>query len=151
MIRLAAGLLLLALAGLSPARAQLACPFPFSAAGPCTPITASASGSTGAISATFPAVPGRTAYICGLHFNGTNATAANPATAVTVTGTITGSISFGFPTLAAGAAIPNTPPIDEQFAPCIAAGALNTAIVINGPALGAGATLTTITAWGYYL
>ena len=27
----------------------------------------------------------------------------------------------------------------------------NSAIVVNGPALGTGATLATVTAWGYYL
>ena len=52
---------------------------------------------------------------------------------------------------AAAATVPNTLPIDEEFIPCIAASAINTAIVVNGPALGAGATLTTVSAWGYQL
>jgi hypothetical protein len=147
---LAALLALCFLAFMSPAHAQLSCPDPFSAGGAnCTPVTASASGSTGAIAATLPAVAGKTTFICGLYFSGTNATAANPATSVTVTGTIGGTMTFGFPTLAAAATVPNTLPIEEEFVPCIAASAVNTAIVVNGPALGAGATLVTASAWGY--
>jgi hypothetical protein len=134
------------------AHAQMAaCPDPFSARGACTPVTASTTGSTGAITATLPAVAGKTTYICGLYFTGTNATAANPATTVTITGTIGGTLNFGFPTLAAAATVPNTIPIDEQFLPCIAASAINAPIVVNGPALGTGATLVTVSAWGYQL
>ena len=153
MIRLAAAalLLLLALVGLSPASAQQACPDPYSARGTCTPITASATGTTGTITATLAAAAGKTTYICGFYYTGTNATAANPATTVTITGAIGGTLNFGFPTLAAAAAVPNTIPIDEQFIPCIAASAINTAIVVNGPALGAGATLATVSAWGFQL
>jgi hypothetical protein len=134
----------------SPAKAQRVCPDPFNAA-PCTPVTASATGTTGAITATLPAVAGKTTYICGFQFMGTNATAANPATNVTITGTIGGTLNFAYPTLAAGAAIANTPPVGEVFTPCIQASAINTAIVVNGPALGAGATLTTVSAWGFQL
>ncbi len=150
MIRLAGALLLLVLAGLSPARAQLACPNPY-VNGSCTPITGTATGTTGAIAATLPAVAGKTTYLCGFYYVGTNATTANTATSVTITGTIGGTMSYGFPTLALGATIPNTIPLDEEFIPCIAASAPNTSVVVNGPALGAGATLATVTAWGYYL
>lgn len=114
------------------------------------PITASATGTTGAITATIPAVTNKTAYICGFVFTGTNATAANTTTTVTVTGVTGGTMSYGFPTLAAGAAVPPTSPIDQAYLPCIPATSVNVAIVVNGPALGAGATLTTVTAWGYY-
>jgi hypothetical protein len=142
--------LLLALAWLSPAHAQLSCPDPYSSGGVnCTPVTALAAGTTGAIVATLPAVAGKTTFICGLYFSGTNATAANPATSVTITGTIGGTMTFGFPTLAAAATVPNTLPIEEEFVPCIAASAINTPIAVNGPALGAGATLVTASAWGY--
>jgi hypothetical protein len=116
----------------SPAKAQMACPNPFVAGQPCTPITASATGSTGAITATLPAVAGMTTYICGFYFTGTNATAANTATTVTITGTIGGTMNFGFPTLAAAATVPNTLPLDEEFIPCIAASAFNSAIAVNG-------------------
>ncbi len=60
-------------------------------------------------------------------------------------------MSFGFPTLAAAATVPNTIPIDEEFIPCIAASTISAPIAVNGPALGAGATQATVTAWGYYL
>lgn len=114
------------------------------------PITASATGTTGAITATIPAVANMIGYLCGLYYTGTNATAANTATSVTVTGLSGGTMTFGFPTLALGATIPNTIPIGETFLPCIAATSVNVAIVVNGPALGSGATLTTATAWGFY-
>jgi hypothetical protein len=117
----------------------------------CTPVTASATGTTGATTATLPALAGKTTYICGFYFSGTNGTAANGATNVTITGTISGTMNFGYPTLAAGATVPYSPPVDEAFMPCVAASAINAAIVVNGPALGAGATQTTVTAWGYYL
>lgn len=151
MLKSLAAIVLFSLCLLLPASAQQACPDPYSARGTCTPITASASGTTAAIAATIPAVAGKTAYLCGFYYTGTNATAANGATAVTVTGVIGGTMTFGFPTLALAATTANTIPIDEAFLPCIAATALNTAIVVNGPALGAGATLATVTAWGYYL
>lgn len=151
MIRLATALLAFFLiASISPAQAQRVCPDPFVTA-PCTPTTASATGTTAAITATLAAVAGKTTYICGFYFTGTNATAANTATSVTITGTIGGTMTFGFPTLAAAATVANTIPIDEQFIPCIAASAINTAIVVNGPALGAGSTLVTVSAWGYQL
>lgn len=149
--RFAAALALFLLALVSTAQAQMACPNPFVAGAPCTPITATATGTTGAVVATLAAVTGKTTYLCGFYYTGTNATAANAATAVTVTGVIGGTMSFGFPTLAAAATVPNTIPIDEEFIPCVAASAINTAIAVNGPALGAGATQATVTAWGYYL
>lgn len=113
------------------------------------PVTSSATGTTGATTATLAALAGKTTYICGFVFTGTNATGANTATNVTVTGTTGGTMNFGFPTLAAAATVPNPQPVDEAFLPCIPATSANTAIVVNGPALGAGATLVTITAWGY--
>ena len=116
-----------------------------------TPVTSSATGTTGAITATLAAAAGKTTYICGFFFAGTNATAANTATNLTITGTISGTLNFGFPTLAAGATIPNSAPIDEEFYPCVPGSAVNTAVVVNGPALGAGATLVTVTAWGFQL
>lgn len=134
-----------------PASAQQACPNVYVAGVNCVPITATTTGTTAAIAATLPAVAGKTTFICGFYYTGTNATAANTATSVTITGTIGGTMSFGFPTLAAAATTPNTIPIDEEFQPCIAASAINTAIAVNGPALGAGATQATVTAWGYYL
>lgn len=150
--RLAVALVTLFLLAFAPvAHAQMACPNPFVAGAPCTPVTATATGTTAAVVATLPAVAGKTTYICGFYYTGTNATAANTATSLTITGTISGVMTFGFPTLAAAATTPNTIPIDEEFLPCIAASAVNTAIVVNGPALGTGATQATVTAWGYQM
>lgn len=134
----------------APASAQLACPDPFSARGLCTPITVSTTGTTGATSVTIPAVAGKTAYLCAFNFTGSNATGATNGS-VTITGLVGGTVTYGYPTLVAGAAVPNTPPIDEGYTPCIPATAANVAIVVNGPALGTGAPLVTLTASGYYL
>lgn len=111
-------------------------------------VSASATGTTGAIAATLPAVAGKTTYICGFYYTGTN-TSAPASFTLTITGTIGGTLNFGFSTLTAAATTQNPIPIDEAFAPCIAASAPNTAIVVNGPALGTGATLATVTSWGY--
>jgi Fructose-bisphosphate aldolase class-I len=114
-----------------------------------TPYRASATGTTGAVTATLPGVVGKTTYICSFTFGGTNASAANPAVAVTITGAITGTLNYPYPTPAAGAAVPNTPAIGVIFHPCLSAVATNTAIAVNGPALGAGATLATVSATGF--
>jgi hypothetical protein len=152
MKRAAAALLgLCLLSCLTPAKAQLACPNPAVSGALCTPVTASATGTTAAVTATLPAAAGHTTYICGFNYIGSNATAANPATALTITGTISGTMTFGFPTLAAAATVPNTIPVNEEFVPCIAASGLNTAIAVNGPALGTGATQATVAVWGYQL
>lgn len=114
-----------------------------------TPITVSATGTTAAVVATIPAVTSRTAYLCGFSFNGSNATAAQ-AGVITVTGVIGGTMSFAYPTLALGAAVPNAGQADESFLPCAPATSVSVAIAVNGPALGSGATVATTTAWGYY-
>jgi len=113
------------------------------------PITNSASGTTAAVAASIPALANKTAVICGFYFAGSNATAAQ-AGSVTMTGVVGGTMSFGYPTLAAGAAVPNTGPVDEAFLPCVPATSVGVAIVVTGPALGAGATVATTTVWGYY-
>jgi len=114
------------------------------------PITVSASGTTGAVVATIPILANKTAYICGFSFNGSNATAAQ-AGAITITGVIGGTMSFAYPTLALGATIPAAGPYDEMFMPCVPATSVGVAIAVNGPALGAGATVAITTAWGFYL
>lgn len=112
-------------------------------------LTSSATGTTGAVVATLAASPGRLTYICGFLFTGTNATAANAATTVVVSGTLGGSLNYGFATLAAAATVPDRPPLIRDYNPCVPASGVNTAIVVTGPALGAGATLVTVEAQGY--
>ena len=113
------------------------------------PFTASASGTTAAVTATITAVANKTAVICGFYYAGSNATAAQSGV-VTITGITGGTMSYAFPTLALGATVPNTVPIDEAFLPCIPATGTNTAIAVAGPALGSGAPVATVTVWGYY-
>lgn len=113
------------------------------------PVTNSATGTTGAVLATLPAAQGRVTWLCGFSFFGTNATIANGATAVTVTGALGGTLTFGYTTLAAAATVPDRPTLFIDFNPCLQATGVNTAVVVNGPALGAGATLATTAAWGY--
>jgi hypothetical protein len=113
-----------------------------------TAITASATGTTGAIAATLAASTTKRTFICGFSYTATNATAAQ-AGSVTIVGVITATMSFGSPTLAAAATVAHPAPMVQNFFPCIPSSAVNTAIVANGPALGAGATLATMAAWGY--
>jgi hypothetical protein len=111
-----------------------------------TPITASATGTTGATTATLAGAASKTTYLCGFSIRA-NATAAATGTA-TVTGTITGTLSFVQWTapLASGLGI-TEPPIGSA---CIPASAVNTGIAVNSAAPGAGGTVS-VTAWGYQL
>jgi len=113
------------------------------------PISASASGTTGVVTATIAAQASKTAVLCGFVYTGSNASSAQNGS-VTVTGVVGGTMSFAYPTLAAGAAVPVTSPVDEAFLPCIPATSVNVAITVNGPALGTGAPIATVTAWGFY-
>jgi hypothetical protein len=94
--------------------------YPFGA----VPITATGTGSTGAISATLAAASGKFTYICGFSYQGSDGTTA-VAGNIAVTGTITGTMNFGYVALAAGAAVPQPPPTIVQFNPCIPSSAVN--------------------------
>lgn len=119
---------------------------------PCgaTPITASATGTTAAVVATLPGVAGKLTYICGFSYQGSDATAAQAGILV-ISGTISGSLNYAYPTLALGATVPQPPPAGDEYIPCIPASAVNTAIVVTSPALGSGATVATVAAWGFQL
>ena len=126
-------------------------PSPVSGASPqfpsgATPVTASATGTTLATTATLPAAVGKTTYLCGLSIRA-NATAAATGNA-TVTGTISGTLNFTQWTapLASGIGI-TEPPIGPA---CIPGSAANTPIAVISAAPGAGGTVST-TAWGYQL
>lgn len=109
-----------------------------------TPVTASAVGTTGATAATLPGVAAKTTYLCGFSVRA-NATAAVTGN-ITVAGVITGTLNYTHWTapLASGIGI-TEPPIGTS---CIPASAVNTGIVVTGPAPGAGGTIST-SAWGY--
>jgi hypothetical protein len=127
-------------------------PFPSNTAtgAAATPITASATGSTGAISATLAAAAGKFTYLCGFNYQGSQTTAAVSANIV-VTGTVTATMNFGFVNLVTGAASPQPPPVIQNFTPCVPSSAVNTPIVVTPPTLGAGATLATVSVWGFQL
>jgi hypothetical protein len=110
------------------------------------PITASATGTTLATTATLAGTSGKTTYLCGLSIRA-NATAAATGNA-TVTGTITGTLNFTQWTapLASGLGI-TEPNIGSQ---CIPASAVNTGIAVISAAPGSGGTVS-VTAWGYQL
>ena len=110
-----------------------------------TPYTASATGTTGATTATLTGASSVTTYIWGFSIRA-NATAAATGNA-TVTGTITGTLNFTQWTapLASGIGI-----AEMIFSPCVPASAANTSIAVVAAAPGSGGVVST-TAWGYKL
>ena len=109
------------------------------------PITASATGTSAATTATLTNVTGHTTYICGFSIRA-NATAAATGNA-TVTGTISGTLNFTQWTalLASGLGV-----TEEIFTPCIPANAVSTSISAISAAPGTGGTVS-VAAWGYSL
>jgi hypothetical protein len=108
-----------------------------------TPITATATATTGAMQATLPGVVGKTTFICGFSLTSVGSTTPNASTA-TVTGTISGSLNFAY---SAG----NSTLVVNFAAICIPASAQNTAIIVGQPAGGAGTLDAAVSAWGYQL
>jgi hypothetical protein len=109
------------------------------------PVTASATGTTAATTATLPGVAGKTAYLTGFSIRA-NATAAATGNA-TVTGTITGTLNFTQWTAPNASGLGVTePPLGMP----IPASAINTAIAVVSAAPGAGGVVS-VTAWGYQL
>lgn len=113
-------------------------------------ITASATGTTAAVVATLVNASNKTTFICGFTYQGSNATATQNGILV-VSGTISGSLNYGYQTLALGATVPQPTATGDVFTPCIPASGINTAIVVTSPALGAGAPVATVSAWGFQL
>lgn len=115
-----------------------------------TPITASSANVANASAvATLAGVALKTTYICGFHITSGGSTAAALVTP-TITGTITGTMNFTYATVA-GVTLSNQSLVSAIGTPCIPASAVNTAIVVTLPALGAGNTNATVNAWGYQL
>lgn len=109
------------------------------------PITQTATGTTGATSATLAAHATRTTYICGFSIRA-NATAAATGNS-TVSGTITGTLNFTQWTAPNASGIGITEMI---FSPCIPGSAVNTTISATSAAPGTGGVVSA-TAWGYQL
>lgn len=109
-----------------------------------------ASGNVAAANAaaTLAAVADKTTYIAGFSITGAGATAGLPVI-VTVTGTIGGTLTYIY-TAVAGALLANQPLL-VRFNPPLPASAVNTAIVVSCPSLGAGNTHNAVVANGYQL
>ena len=114
-----------------------------------TALTAS-SGNVAAATAvaTLAAAAGKTTYITGFAITGSGATAGLPVS-VTVTGIITGTLTYTY-AATAGAAVANTPLI-VNFPVPIPGNAINTAIVVSCPTLGAGNTNNSAVAYGFQM
>lgn len=110
--------------------------------------TTSSSGSVAnaAAVATLAAAAGVTTYISGFEVTGGGATAASLVD-VTVTGLVGGTATYTLGVVA-GATLANANLL-VRFNPPIPASAVNTAIVVTVPALGAGNTKSTVVAHGF--
>lgn len=108
-----------------------------------TPITASATGTTGATTATLAGTSGKTTYICGYSIR------ANATAATTVTDTITGVITATLSSILWVAPLASGIGVDEMvFSPCVPASGANQAIAIVSGAPGSGGTVSS-KGWGY--
>lgn len=96
--------------------------------------------------ATLAAVAAKTNYITGWDVNAGGATAAS-IVSCTVTGLAGGTETRALPVVA-GVTAPNTPLVVRYPAP-IPASAVNVAIVVSCPTLGAGNTNATVNAYGF--
>ncbi len=134
--------LLLYLGLASAALAQVVTTKPFPEGGQTNNLTNSATFTTGTSSATLTGAAGRFTYICGFVVSSAGTTAATLG-AITVTGTVSGTMNFEYAFVSTGQGI-----FGIAFPGCISSSAANTSIVVNTPAGGAG-TVGAVTAWGY--
>lgn len=109
------------------------------------PYTATATGTTGATTATLAGASSVTTYLCGFSIRA-NATAAATGNA-TVTGVITATLNYTQWTapLASGIGV-----VEQIFSPCIPASGTNQSIAVVSAAPGSGGVVS-VTAWGYKL
>jgi hypothetical protein len=104
-------------------------------------VTAIATGTTGAVTATFTLVPGKTLYICGVDVSTIGGTAESSP--VTITGLLGGTFTYQLPVNATGGQIP----LSRTYTPCIPAASPSTAIAVVTTAA-SGATAVDVQAWG---
>lgn len=133
-----------------PAVIPLTPPYPVGTdGGTATPVTAGSGNVANAVAAaTIPALAGKTAYITGFDIQGAGATAGlvvNP----TLAGVISGTKTFVY-AAAAGVLVANQS-LSRCFQPPIPASAVNTAITVSCPALGAGNTNNAVNVYGFYI
>lgn len=98
--------------------------------------------------ATLAGAAGKTTYVSGITITGAGATAASVVSA-TLAGLIGGTATYTV-AVPAGASV-GFQPIVIQFYPAIPASAANTAITLTLPALGAGNTNASVSAFGFQL
>jgi hypothetical protein len=109
----------------------------------------SSGADTTTATATIPASPGQTSYVCGFTVSGLGATGTANVT-VTVGPLATAGSNFSYPyVFAAGATVLNTM-LAISYWPCIPANAQNTAITVTVPG-SAGNTSTNINVSGYQM
>ena len=106
-------------------------------------LTASSTGTTGAITATLTGVAGKWTYLCGFVMT-SGGTTPTVVVAPTITGTITGTMSFQYVYPSSGQGI-----LGVAFPGCISSSAVATSIVVTLPASGGSGTTNAISAWGY--
>ncbi len=110
--------------------------YPVSTAGvAAVPVTASATGTTGAVTATLPATAGKTTYLCSVQIG----EAGTGTATATATNTITGTLNYVV-------AAPGN--FTVTYSPCVPASAANTTIPV-ATAANASATAVAVTATGY--
>lgn len=107
-----------------------------------TPITISATGTTGTVAAALAAAASKTTYICG--FSITSDAVAGLSGNATVAGVITGTMTYIQGVGVAPAVVSTT----QNFNPCVPSSTTNTAITVTSAAAGTGGT-TAVNAWGY--
>ena len=114
------------------------------------PVTSYASGNVAnaIASATIPAVSGKLSYLTGFEVTGAGATAGS-VVLLTITG-IQGGTATHVITVPTGATVGVTP-LQISYARPVPASAVNTAIVVSLPALGAGNTNAAVVARGFSL
>lgn len=105
-------------------------------------IAVSATGTTGVVTATMPALTSQTNWICGFAIR-SSATAA-----VTGDATVTGTVNTLHFTQFVAPVASGIGVVEEYFSPCLPASAFNTAIAVNSIAAGT-AGVTSVTIWGY--
>jgi hypothetical protein len=131
-------LALLASALVAGAQAQQCVPNP--GAPTITPLTPSATGAAGSVSATFTGAPGRFTYLCGFTVTSVGATTAANLT-LTISGVPT-TMSYAYIDPSSGQGF-----LGATFQPCIPSTAVNTNIVVTKPAA-TNTVLSAVNAWG---
>ena len=126
----------------SVALAQVVTVKPFPQGGQTNNLTASQAFTTGASSATLTGAAGKWTYLCGFTVTSAGTTSATLG-AITITGTVSGTMTFEYAYVSSGQGI-----LGIAFPGCISSSAINTSIVVNTPAGGAG-TVGAVNAWGY--